>query len=140
MLSKIILRRQLKRKQNSVLLNLTPMIDVMTVLLAVFMVTAPLLTSGMDMKLPDGGKSSLSGQEQIVVSITNKGHLYMGKRRLALKHVLVKIKSLTQNNKKSQIVISADKKVPYGTVIKVMGAFRDLGLKNVGLQTAIPKT
>ncbi len=140
MLSKIILRRQLKRKQNSVLLNLTPMIDVMTVLLAVFMVTAPLLTSGMDMKLPDGGKSSLSGQEQIVVSITNKGHLYMGKRRLTLKHVLVKIKNLTQNNKKSQIVISADQKVPYGTVIKVMGAFRDLGLKNVGLQTAIPKT
>ncbi len=140
MLSKIILRRQLKRKQNSVLLNLTPMIDVMTVLLAVFMVTAPLLTSGMDMKLPDGGKSSLSGQEQIVVSITNKGHLYMGKRRLTLKHVLVKIKNLTQNNKKSQIVISADQKVPYGTVIKVMGAFRDLGLKNVGLQPAIPKT
>lgn len=139
MLSKLKLRRQIRRKQDSILLNLTPMIDVMTVLLAVFMVTAPLLTSGLDMKLPDGGKSSLSGQDQIVVSITKKGKLYMGKRHLALRHVLVKVKSLTESNPKAQIVLSADRNVPYGTVIKVMGAMRDIGLKNVGLQTAIPQ-
>ncbi|MBN1783451.1 MAG: biopolymer transporter ExbD [Alphaproteobacteria bacterium] len=139
MLSKLRMRRQLRRKQDSIMLNLTPMIDVMTVLLAVFMVTAPLLTSGLDMKLPDGGKSSLSGQDQVVVSITKTGKLYIGERHLALRHVLVKVKSLTQNNPKAQIVLSADRSVPYGTVIKVMGAMRDIGLKNVGLQTDVPR-
>ncbi|MHA1541268.1 MAG: biopolymer transporter ExbD [Alphaproteobacteria bacterium] len=136
MLSKIITHRRLKRRNKSALLNLTPMIDVMTVLLAVFMVTAPLLTTGMDLELPNGGKSSLSGQNQIIVSVDKRGNLFMSKRKLSLKHVLVKVKSLTKANDKMQIVISADKTVSYGKVISVMGALRDLGLKNVGLQTS----
>ncbi|MBN2676219.1 MAG: biopolymer transporter ExbD [Alphaproteobacteria bacterium] len=135
-----VLERRLARRHESILLNLTPMIDVMTVLLAVFMVTAPLLTSGLDMKLPDGGQSVLSGNDRVVISVNQEGQIYVAQRHLALRHMLVKVKSLAQNNPKAQIVIRADDKTSYGKVIRVMGILRDAGFKNVGLQTASPRS
>lgn len=135
MLSKIIIQRRERRRQSSFFLNLTPMIDVMTVLLGVFMMTAPLLTSGLDLNLPQGGKSALSGSDQIIISLSKTGEMYLTDYKLTLQNLLVKVKRLSQANPKSQIVIAADSGVSYGKVVNLMGALRDVGFKNVGLQT-----
>jgi biopolymer transport protein TolR len=118
-------------------INITPMIDIMTSLMAVFMITAPLLTSGMDIDLPKGGKSVLSkGDNSLDVSITTEGKIYVGGDTLSVPEFKAKLAALKRENPKLTIIISSDKKNAYGSVIAVMGMVKDAGFANVGLKTA----
>ncbi len=126
------LRRARREKTG---LNLTPLIDIMTVLLTVFMVTAPMLTSGLNLDLPNGGKSTLSQNESVVISIDKKGQTYIASEKYSFKELVKKLNAMSKENKEVQIVLSADKTVDYGKVIEIMGALKDLGWSKIGLKT-----
>jgi len=130
------LHRMKRRQTEEGDLNLTPMIDVMTVLLTVFMVTAPLLTSGLNLNLPKGGQSTLSGTNKLQISIDRTGQLYLLNDKVSKRELLGKLKATTKNNKDLQLIINADKAIPYGKVIEVMGLLKDDGWEKVGLRTS----
>lgn len=120
-------------------INITPLIDVMTVLMAVFMITAPLLTSGINVDLPSGGKSTLSGNATSVdISISKNGHMFLGKNKISsFKRLISKINAMKKENPNISIIISGDKKVNYGRVVEVMGKLKDAGYQKIGLKTII---
>ena len=116
--------------------NLTPLIDVMMSLLAIFMITAPLLTSGIPLDLPKGDGKQIEGQEKTLdIGIDSKGKVYIGKEEVGLNGLLPKVKAIVSENPKIQMIISGDRKSSYGQVIEVMALLRAAGYTQVGLKT-----
>ena len=116
--------------------NLTPLIDVMTSLLAIFMITAPLLTSGIPLNLPKGDGKQIEGQEKTLdIGVDPKGTVFIGTQRVALKDIVPKVKAIVSENPKIQMVISGDRDSSYGQVIEVMALLRTAGFTQVGLKT-----
>lgn len=126
--------------------NLTPLIDVMTSLLAIFMITAPLLTTGIPVDLPKGdGKIMTTSEKTLDLSVDARGNLYLASQKVSKTQILSKLKAIVSENPNIQIVISADKKASYGTVIELMAYLRESGYVQVGLKTdaqtvEIPRT
>ncbi|MCL2369303.1 MAG: biopolymer transporter ExbD [Alphaproteobacteria bacterium] len=119
-------------------LSLTPMIDIMTVLLAVFIVTAPLLTAGIDLDLPDAGQSVLTGDDHALqISVTRDGNFYIGDERSTVDEIVARAVAQRQENPRLGIMISGDRRANYGSVMQVMGALRDNGFTRVGLRTEL---
>lgn len=120
-------------------INVTPLVDVMLVLLIMFMVTAPLMQQGIDVDLP---KTSASGvelnDEPFVLVIEASGKILAAKNQIELSTLKEKLKSIFETRKNKQIYIQADKKVGYGVVAEVMAEVRSAGIYNIGLIT-IPK-
>jgi biopolymer transport protein TolR len=117
-------------------INVTPMVDVMLVLLIIFMVTAPLLTSGISIELPKADGNMLSGNEKTLdISVTSDGKVFVADREYPKNQVLAKVKAITSLNTDMQIVISGDKSSSYGNVVEVMGLLRDGGYTKIGLKT-----
>ena len=116
--------------------NLTPLIDIMMSLLAIFMITAPLLTSGIPLNLPKGDGKQIEGQDKTLdISIDAKGKIYIGKNEIALTGLVKKIEAIVAENPKIQMIISGDSKASYGQVIEVMALLRAAGYTQVGLKT-----
>jgi len=116
--------------------NLTPLIDVMTSLLAIFMITAPLLTSGIPLNLPKGdGKNIDSDEKTLDIGINEKGQIFVAEQQVNMDNLLKKVHAITAENPKIQMMISGDKDAHYGTVIEVMAALRQAGFTQVGLKT-----
>ena len=128
-----------KRRRHSAIrsdVNLTPLIDVMTSLLAIFMITAPLLTSGMSLDLPKGDGKVLAGEEKTLdLSVNRAGDIFIGQTKLSTDEVLPKVKAIVSENPNIRMVISADKNTSYGNVIELMGMLRAAGYTQVGLKT-----
>ncbi len=120
-------------------INITPLVDVMTVLMAVFMITAPLLTSGMDVDLPKAGKSSLSGADVAIdITVVKNGDIYIGKTKMEnFLAMAAKLNAMRKENQNASIVISGDKHAEYGRVVSLMGQLKDAGYQRVGLKTSI---
>ena len=117
-------------------INLTPLIDVMTCLLAIFMLTAPMLTSGIPLNLPKGDGKQIEGEEKTLdISVDSKGIVYVGQDPIALKDLVAKVKAIVTQNPSIGMVISGDKDASYGTVIEVMALLRSAGYTQVGLKT-----
>lgn len=117
-------------------INLTPMIDLMSELMVVFMVTAPLLTTGMTVDLPRGGRAAIEGSEKSVdVAIDKSGNIYIGKEKVAQEKLKSKLAVMLKQNPQLSIVISGDTNSRYGKVIEVMGDLKGAGFKKVGLKT-----
>ena len=117
-------------------INVTPMVDVMLVLLVIFMVTAPLLTSGITLDLPKGDGKVIQGSDKSLdISITSKGEIFIADKVYKKSELIPKVKAITKNNPDMRIIISGDKKVSYGQVIEVMGMLRSSGFAKVGLKT-----
>ncbi len=126
-------RRQSRVKSE---VNLTPLIDVMTSLLAIFMITAPLLTSGIPLNLPKGDGKQIEGQEKTLdIGVDPKGNIFIGTQKVKIKDVVPKVKAIVAENPKIQMVISGDKDSSYGQVIEVMALLRTAGFTQVGLKT-----
>ena len=126
------------RRRNKVKaeVNLTPLIDIMTSLLAIFMITAPLLTSGIPLDLPKGDGHQIEGQEKTLdIGVDAKGKIYIGTEEVAMDKLLPKVTAIVTENPKIQMVISGDKKSSYGSVIEVMALLRAAGFTQVGLKT-----
>ena len=116
--------------------NLTPLIDVMMSLLAIFMITAPLLTSGIPLNLPKGdGKTMDSPEKTLDISVDKSGKIYVANQEVKLEKLTPKITALVKENPKIQMMISGDRKADYGRVIEVMALLRAAGFTQVGLKT-----
>jgi biopolymer transport protein TolR len=120
-------------------INVTPLVDVMLVLLIIFMVTAPILQQGVPVDLPKVAASPLAGeQEQLVVNVAKDGRVYLNDTAMTTGQLTEKLRAIAAARPDRQLYVRADQAVPYGQVMRVMGAVRDAGLVKVGLVTEPP--
>ena len=121
-------------------INVTPLVDVMLVLLIIFMVTAPILQQGVTVDLPKVAAGPLTGQEeQLVVNVAKGGALYLNDTAMSLDQLTGKLRAISAARPDRQVYVRADQTVPYGQVMQVMGALHDAGLSRVGLVTEPPR-
>ncbi|HEV7731717.1 MAG TPA: protein TolR [Candidatus Binatia bacterium] len=120
-------------------INVTPLVDVMLVLLIIFMVTAPILQQGVPIDLPKVAAGPLAGdEEQLVVNVAKTGQVYLNDTPYGLPELTIKLRAIAAGKPDRQIYVRADQAVPYGDVMRAMGAVRDAGLVKVGLVTEPP--
>ena len=120
-------------------INVTPLVDVMLVLLIIFMVTAPILQQGVSIDLPKVAAGPLTGEEeQLVVNVAKGGQVYLNDTAMTPERLKEKLRAIVAARPDRQLYVRADQAVPYGQVMQVMGAVRDAGLIRVGLVTEPP--
>ena len=131
-------RRRSKRHTPMAEINVTPMVDVMLVLLIIFMVAAPLLQVGVPIELPQAkGKQLQSSQEPLAISVKADGSVYIGETAVALDEIAPKLKAIAKNGYDEQIFVRGDKGVTYGIVMRVMGRISAGGFRKVSLVTEV---
>lgn len=119
-------------------INVTPFIDVMLVLLIIFMVSAPLLTVGVPIELPQSqGKQLESNHEPLTISVSSNGDIFIGETKVALEEIAEKLKAIAKNGVDEQIFVRGDKGITYGQVMTVMGRISAGGFKKVSLVTEV---
>ena len=117
-------------------INMTPFIDVMLVLLIIFMVAAPLLTSGVSVDLPKTSAAPLNVERKpIAISLNDEGQLYLMDQPIAETDLVPKLQAAAQNDMEQRIYVRASKTVPYGRVAEIMAAVTAAGFKKVALVT-----
>ena len=120
-----------RRRQALSEINVTPFVDVMLVLLIIFMVTAPLLQQGIDVALPQAKGKEMSPAERIIVTIKKDRKIYLDKTAVTLKSLGEKL----SKSRNSEVFLKADKDVPYGLVVMVMGELKSIGIEKLGMIT-----
>jgi biopolymer transport protein TolR len=131
-------RRRSRRHAPMSDINVTPMVDVMLVLLIIFMVAAPLLQVGVPIELPQAkGKQLQSSQEPLAISVKADGSVYIGETEVALDEIAPKLKAIAKNGYDEQIFVRGDKGVTYGVVMRVMGRISAGGFRKVSLVTEV---
>ena len=121
-------------------INVTPMVDVMLVLLIIFMVSAPLLTVGVPLDLPQTQAKSLDQDKNpLTLSVNLKGQVFLNDTEIALNDLVPKLKAIAdvRGGLDERIFVRGDKKVDYGTVMKVMGRLSAAGFRRVALVTEV---
>ena len=117
-------------------INVTPLVDVMLVLLIIFMVTAPLLTQGVNVDLPDANAPAMQQNvEPLVVSIKANGKIFIQKKSILIKQLAPRIEAIRKQKPGLPVFIRGDAKTPYGKVAEVMSLLESAGIKKVGLVT-----
>ena len=121
-------------------INVTPLVDVMLVLLIIFMVTAPILQQGVSVDLPKVAAGPLTGEEeQLVVNVAKDGQIFLNDTPITPVDLGAKLAAIAAARPDRQLYVRADQAVSYGQVMQVMGAVRDAGLVRVGLVTEPPR-
>ena len=121
-------------------INVTPMVDVMLVLLVVFMVTAPLLTVGVPVDLPQTKAQQLNEpKEPLVVSIDAQCKTYLQNSEIGNDQIVARLQAITNNNPTASIYVRGDRNANYGCVLEVMGLINAAGFSKVSLVTEQPK-
>jgi biopolymer transport protein TolR len=121
-------------------INVTPMVDVMLVLLIIFMVSAPLLTVGVPLDLPQTQAKSLDQDKNpLTLSVNLEGHVFLNDTEIALDDLVPKLKAITdaRGGADERIFVRGDRHVDYGTVMKVMGRLSAAGFRRVALVTEV---
>ena len=127
---------RLRKRQSDGGIQLTPMIDVMTVLLAVFMVTTPMMTTGIDLELPRAGTSAMTGNDHAIqISVDSRGRYFLSETQMSRDDVVKRAVAMRGENPNLTIMISGDTHADYGSVMSVMGKLKDAGFQKVGLRT-----
>lgn len=113
-------------------INITPLVDVMLVLLVIFMVTTPMLVKGIKVNLPKthSGSTNIT-KKDLIVSIDEQGRIYLNKQQIDLDG----LKKAFENNHGNEVVIEADKAIEYGLVVKIIDIAKQSGIEKVGLAT-----
>jgi biopolymer transport protein TolR len=120
-------------------INVTPLVDVMLVLLIMFMVTTPLMQQGIEVDLPKTSSTGVEAtDEPFILVITAERRMTAGKQTVAMSGLKSKLHAIFENRKNKQIYVQADKKVDYGFVAEAMAEIRAAGIYNIGLIT-LPK-
>ena len=133
-------KRRHRRKPVMAEINVTPMVDVMLVLLIIFMVAAPLLTVGVPLDLPQTQAKSLDqDKEPLTVSVNTKGEVFLQNSEIKIDELVPKLQAVTQarGGNDERIYVRGDKKVDYGTVMRVMGRLSAAGFRRVALVTEV---
>lgn len=121
-------------------INVTPFVDVMLVLLVIFMITAPLLTSTVPVDLPQTQAARATGQDEpLVVSVNNSGKVYLQDSEMELDVLVVRLRAITGNNNEARIFVRGDRAINYGRVLEVMGAISAAGFNKVALVAEVPQ-
>jgi biopolymer transport protein TolR len=131
-----------RRRRHAVMseINVTPMVDVMLVLLIIFMVSAPLLTVGVPIDLPQTQAKSLDqDKEPLTVSVNEKGQIFLQNSEIAAAELVAKLRAVTEarGGVNERIFVRGDRKVDYGTVMKIMGQLSSAGFSRVALVTEV---
>mgnify|MGYP001169572578 FL=1 len=130
----------MRRKNRPVsAINVTPMVDVMLVLLIVFMVTAPLLTVGVPINLPKVESQSLDAQrEPLEITLNDSNEIYIGDEIIIFDELISKVRAVAGNNSDIRIFLRADSNINYGEVMQVLGALNTSGFLKIALVTKKP--
>ncbi len=117
-------------------INVVPLVDVMLVLLIIFMVTAPMMMQGLEVKLPETDSGTLKqSDELLVLSVTKEGAVYLDEFRVETAGLADKIKNITDRKPQTRVYLRADRDVPYGVVVQVLSETRKAGVANLGMVT-----
>ena len=121
-------------------INVTPFVDVMLVLLVIFMITAPLLTVGVEVDLPKADSPPLPGDDEpLSVTVARDGTTYLQETEVTVDELIPKLKAITERRPDVRIFIRGDQEIAYGRVMEVMGALNKAGFNNLALVTE-PRT
>jgi len=117
-------------------INVTPLVDVMLVLLIIFMVTAPMMMEGVDVNLPQTKTKSIKAQEDpLILSVTKNGDVFLENHTVKLEDLGQKIETVFKYRKEKEVLLRADKDIPYGFVVKVMAEVKRAGIAKLGMVT-----
>ena len=120
-------------------INVTPMVDVMLVLLIVFMVAAPLLTVGVPVELPQAKSRPLTGdKEPLAVTIDKDGNVFLQETEVALDELVPRLQAIAENGYEERIYVRGDTNANYGAVMQVMARMNDAGFTRLGLVNTAP--
>lgn len=115
-------------------INVTPLVDVMLVLLIIFMITSPMLVSGVNVDLPKTNSNPISGQDEpLVVTINNKGEIFLLETPIERQNLTDKLANITKEKKDARIFVRGDKNVSYGQVVEIVSEIHAAGFSRVAL-------
>jgi biopolymer transport protein TolR len=121
-------------------INVTPLVDVMLVLLIIFMVTAPMLSMGIDVNLPRVKSKTVDlAEEKLILSINENKEIFLNKTRMSLQDLNTKLAAIFEERVDREIFLRADKNVSYGFVVEVMSEIRKAGVDKLGMITEPPE-
>jgi biopolymer transport protein TolR len=122
-------------------INVTPMVDVMLVLLIIFMVAAPLLTVGVPVDLPKTSAATINDQDEpLVISIDKDGKLFLQDTEIALESLIPRLNAITNNKPDTRVYVRGDRAIDYGRIMEVMGTVNAAGFTKVALIAELPET
>ena len=117
-------------------INVTPLVDVMLVLLIIFMVTAPMMMQGVEVNLPQTTAKSIKTREDpMILTINKKREIFLEDRQIKLEDLENKMKSIFKYRRDKEVLLRADREVPYGFVIKVIAGVKEAGIDKLGMVT-----
>jgi biopolymer transport protein TolR len=119
-------------------INVTPLVDVMLVLLIIFMVTAPMMQEGISVDLPQAKGQEITRKpdvQELIISVSHGGKIFVNENEIAEDKLAQHILEQEKKSKSTNVYLRADKSVPYGTVVRIMAALRGAGISNLGMIT-----
>ena len=117
-------------------INVTPLVDVMLVLLIIFMVTAPMMTQGIEVDLPQTTDKSLRQKEEpLMITLNKEGHIFLGKVKVNESLLRQQLSSMSEEEKKRPVYLQADARIDYGDVVFLMEVIKDSGFEHLGMIT-----
>ena len=117
-------------------INVTPLVDVMLVLLIIFMVAAPMMMQGVDVNLPKTTTKNIkTTDEPLMLTVNKKNEIFLENHPVTLDRLELKIKKIFENRREKEVLLRADKDVPYGFVIDVMARVKNAGISKLGMVT-----
>jgi biopolymer transport protein TolR len=119
-------------------INVIPLVDVVLVLLIIFMVTAPMLYRGMDIKLPTSTSNTIKPNERVVLTVERNQQIFLDKELVGVGQLEGRLRAIKGRNPEVSIYLRADREVPYGTVVFVMDGVKRAGIERLGMVTDPP--
>ncbi len=117
-------------------INVTPLVDVMLVLLIIFMVTAPMMMQGINVSLPKTTSKPLPAEkEHLIITVDRSQQIYINDYKVALEGLRTKLKKIYEGRSDEKVYLRADKGVPYGVVVRVMSEVKNAGVEKLGMVT-----
>jgi len=117
-------------------INVTPFVDVMLVLLIIFMVAAPMMTQGVDVNLPKTeSKNIKTSEDPLMLTVNNKKEIFLESHQIPLEGLELKVRKIFENRRNKEVLLRADKDIPYGFVIHVIASVKKAGIEKLGMVT-----
>jgi biopolymer transport protein TolR len=116
-------------------INVTPFVDVMLVLLVIFLITAPMMLGGIDVRVPKTQTQTIKPEERLVLTITRNRGVFLENQPISLDRLSNVMRGMVRRNPKAAVFLKADEAVSYGTVMKVMDVIKRAGVDRVGMVT-----